>query len=204
MFEQGYIPYARIDDHVRPVTRIYVDKNYLECMYRIYAYDGTRITTICMSDRNPFVDQGDIALELGEVAINRVFNYAIEHHVTSCLTLREMFSRIDNLSPDVISYLVAYTKEVQEQASAFTGRNHTEELVNRIRDIQRVNDMQDMIRPLEIDDLIPEQEYERWLPPTHRPTFADRLKRKPNNTLVETEPTPFSDEELDTLLFEGA
>lgn len=203
LFEQGYIPYIRIDDHVRSIPIIYIDQDYLECMWRIYAYDGAGVEIIHMSQA-PLTTHEGIAAYVD--AINQAFSYAVEHCITDRRALCEVFSGIDILTPGATTHLAEYTSRIalefelkrRTRPDAMAGvaqqvlrqDNHIEELVDRVRDMELVMTAQDDVHPLRFEHIGSR---------IFTPVFSEQ-----NATLVEAEPTPFSDEELDTLLFEGA
>lgn len=199
LFEQAYVPYVRINDNVVPIPIIHIDQDYLENMYRIYARDGygreMRTEIIYLSDTTPFTTQTRglrIFTEACVDAINRALSYAIEHYIVDRHTLVRIFSESGSLTTDAIACLVEYTARVvqeyelarrtQPDAMADTAQRVLTWGFNPMQDlhtqelIDRVREMQVEITPISLS----------------------------NATLVEGDSAPFSDEDLNTLLFEGA
>ena len=219
LFEQGYIPYIQIDNNTRRTRPKFVfNESYQNFTLEIYLISTSGASILiyredlsrvyARHEYRWFSDWWGV-----EQSVNNILNLALNERITDLHRLSRMFGDVEGISRDAANTLSACVADMvsnqieSEQQVLMWGdtptQDYTQELLDRIREAEvRVG-----ITPLEIDDPMPEQEYERWEPPTHRLTFADRLKRlkrKPDNTLVEAEPTPFSDEELDTLLFEGA
>lgn len=220
LFEQAYVPYVRINDNVVPIPIIHIDQDYLENMYRIYARDGygreMRTEIIYLSDTTPFTTQTRglrIFTEACADAINRALSYAIEHYIVDRHTLVRIFSESGSLTTDAITCLVEYTARIvreyeltgriqpllwrtqQQQALAFRQDIHTEELVSveellESRERELAITAQDDVRPLRFEHIGSR---------IFTPVFSEQ-----NATLVEGDPAPFSDEDLNTLLFEGA
>lgn len=219
LFEQGYVPYVRINDNIVPIPIIHIDQDYLESMYRIYARDGygreMRTEIIYLRDTTPFTIQTrglPIFTEACVDAINRALSYAIEHYIVDRHTLVRIFSELGTLTTDAIACLVEYTARVvqeyeltrrtqpdamadtTQQALTFRQDIHTEELINRVRDMERERDLavtaQDDVQPLRFEHIGSR---------IFTPVFSEQ-----NATLAEGDLAPFSDEDLNTLLFEGA
>lgn len=201
LFEQAYVPYIRINDNIVPIPSIHIDQDYFENMYRIYAcdYDGygreTRIEVLYLSNTTPFTIRtrgSGIFMEACVDAINRALSYAIEHYIVDRHILVRIFSESGTLTTDAIACLVEYTARVVQEYE-LARRTHPNAMADTT---QRVltwgfDPMQDL-HTQELIDRVREMQVEIT------PISLS------NATLVEGDPAPFSDEDLNTLLFEGA
>ena len=180
LFEQAYVPYVRINDNIVPIPRIHIDQDYLENMYRIYARDGygreMRTEIIYLSDTTPFTTQTRGLRIFTEACVDAI-NRALSYAIEHYIVDRHTLVRIFSESGSLTTDAIACLVE-------YTARVVQEyELARRTRPI-------DDIQPLRFEHIGSR---------IFTPVFSEQ-----NATLVEGDPAPFSDEDLNTLLFEGA